>query len=316
LESFSSLRGERMSTGQDPAAIVPAVTEVRDVGRIPRLSVLNPKVPPIRSTDTLGCSGITAEILRTDDLHLGRFALQDISVAFLHRGSIEAHFELASISHSFSQGGILILPPDSTASFRLTDADCTIAYLRPDQLPGFDIAAFGRLEIVPQLDPVDLQVTFLLACIRDELEAECPGGRRLMESLALALATHIFGRYATGITSNRRFRGGLTARQVRRAQHTMTSALDQSVPLARLAEDAGLSPWYFCRAFKKSTGLSPHRWMRMNRLEQARTLMADDRRSLTSIAIDLGFSSLSHFSSTFKQATGISPTVYRRRSQS
>jgi AraC family transcriptional regulator len=47
-------------------------------------------------------------------------------------------------------------------------------------------------------------------------------------------------------------------------------------------------------------------------LQQARQLLADNRRSLTSIAIELGYASLSHFSAAFKQATGISPTGYRR----
>jgi AraC family transcriptional regulator len=95
----------------------------------------------------------------------------------------------------------------------------------------------------------------------------------------------------------------------------MTAVPDRNVPLATLARDAGLSPWYFCRAFKKSTGLSPRRWMLMTRLQQARALLADDRRSLTSIAGEMGFASLSHFSAAFKQATGFSPTVYRRNSE-
>jgi len=92
----------------------------------------------------------------------------------------------------------------------------------------------------------------------------------------------------------------------------MLATLDESVPLATLAQEAGLSPWHFCRAFKQSTGLSPHRWTRDRRLQQARQLLADNRRSLTSIAIELGYASLSHFSAAFKQATGISPTGYRR----
>jgi AraC family transcriptional regulator len=281
-----------MSAGNDPDAIESVLSGFHNVSRVQRLSFLEPELQPIRSTDNLQCGGIVAEILRLPgEKRTPRFA---------------------SINHSFGQGGIFILPPDSVATFKFSETDCTIAYLRPDRLAGFDMDAFGRLEIVPQLDPIDLQVTFLLACIREELEAGYPGGRRLMENLGLTLATHIFTRYASPTSSRCRFRGGLTARQVRRAQGTMLSALDQSVPLARLAQDAGLSPWYFCRAFKRSTGFSPHRWMRMKRLDQARALLADNHRSLTSIAIDLGYASLSHFSAAFKQATGYSPTRYRR----
>ncbi|MEZ2147529.1 helix-turn-helix transcriptional regulator, partial [Bradyrhizobium sp. DN5] len=58
-----------------------------------------------------------------------------------------------------------------------------------------------------------------------------------------------------------------------------------------MASDAGLSRFHFCRAFKESTGLSPHGWLRQHRLEQAMTMLRDSDDAVVSIAAALGYSS-------------------------
>jgi AraC family transcriptional regulator len=124
--------------------------------------------------------------------------------------------------------------------------------------------------------------------------------------------THLVMRYGVKPVQGPLVRGGLTSRQLRRAQDIMTTTLDEGMLLAGLAQEVGLSPWHFSRAFRQSTGMSPQRWIRERKLERAQQLLADEHRSLTSIAVDLGYASLSHFSTAFKRATGISPRLYRR----
>ena len=62
---------------------------------------------------------------------------------------------------------------------------------------------------------------------------------------------------------------------LRRAIERLRSDSDADVSLAALASDAGLSRFHFCRAFKESTGLSPHAWLRQHRLEQAMNMLRD-----------------------------------------
>jgi AraC family transcriptional regulator len=55
----------------------------------------------------------------------------------------------------------------------------------------------------------------------------------------------------------------------------LRSDSDADVSPAALASDAGLSRFHFCRAFKESTGLSPHAWLRQHRLDQAMNMLRD-----------------------------------------
>jgi len=255
---------------------------------------------------------VTEAYKTLSDIELEPFSLEDAVIIFVHKGVIETNLLFAGVQQALSQGGLAVLPSATAMTLRLCNADFTVAYLKPDDIPFIQTSLFQGREIVLQLDPHDVQLAMLLGCIREEMQSGFPGGRAYFESLGLAVATHTYGRYGTAAISAGTFRGGLTARQVRRAQNTMLNALDKSVPLAALAREARLSPSHFCRAFKQSTGVSPHRWAQEQRFERARRLMADDRMTITSIALMLGFASLSHFSAAFKRATGASPSHYRR----
>ncbi|OAF12943.1 hypothetical protein AYJ54_45175 [Bradyrhizobium centrolobii] len=72
-----------------------------------------------------------------------------------------------------------------------------------------------------------------------------------------------------------------------------------------MASDAGLSRFHFCCAFKESTGLSPHTWLRQHRLEQAMTMLCDTDGS---VAAALGCSSRTAFAAAFRKLTGETPS--------
>jgi AraC family transcriptional regulator len=115
-------------------------------------------------------------------------------------------------------------------------------------------------------------------------------------------------------TSNKKTqaRGGLAGWQQRAVASYIEDHLDESIPLAKLAELARLSPYYFCRAFKESFGLPPHRYHTGRRIERAKALLAEATQSVTQIGLSLGFSETSSFTATFRKTTGTTPTAYRR----
>jgi AraC family transcriptional regulator len=93
----------------------------------------------------------------------------------------------------------------------------------------------------------------------------------------------------------------------------LRSDSDTDVSLAALALDAGLSRFHFCRAFKESTGLSPHAWLRQHRLEQAMNMLRDTEAPIALVAAELGYSSQTAFAAAFRRLTGETPSDWRRR---
>lgn len=83
--------------------------------------------------------------------------------------------------------------------------------------------------------------------------------------------------------------------------------------LKALAALLGLAETRFCKAFRASMGIPPHQWIIRNRTERAKTLLAERELTLTDIAYACGYSSSSHFSTSFGDATGMTPSQYRRR---
>jgi AraC family transcriptional regulator len=109
--------------------------------------------------------------------------------------------------------------------------------------------------------------------------------------------------------------GGLSPTALRRALERLKSNDDADVSLAALASDAGLSRFHFCRAFKESTGLSPHAWLRQRRIEQAMTMLRDSDASVVSVATALGYASQTAFAAAFRKLTGETPSNWRRRAR-
>jgi len=107
-------------------------------------------------------------------------------------------------------------------------------------------------------------------------------------------------------------RGSLAVWRQRIVAAYIEEHLAEPIALAALAKLVHLSSYYFCRAFKQSFGISPHRYHIKRRIERAKTLLADPASSVTDIALQLGFSETGSFSAAFRHTTGTTPTEYRR----
>jgi AraC family transcriptional regulator len=90
---------------------------------------------------------------------------------------------------------------------------------------------------------------------------------------------------------------------------------DDPIDLAAQARQAGLSPWHYLRMFSAVLGVTPHQYLVRSRLRRAAGLLADPARSVTDIALDVGFDDLSNFVRSFRRAAGVSPGAFRRASR-
>lgn len=107
-------------------------------------------------------------------------------------------------------------------------------------------------------------------------------------------------------------RGGLSRFALRQVRELIAARLGGTLRLAQLAAAAGLSASHFSRAFKISTGLSPHAYVRHCRLEEAKRLLSTSSLPLADIARRTGFGGPAQLSTQFRAGTGTTPSAFRR----
>jgi AraC family transcriptional regulator len=86
----------------------------------------------------------------------------------------------------------------------------------------------------------------------------------------------------------------------------------ESLALEDVARQVDLSAFHFLRLFSRVIGVTPHQYLLRSRLAHAARLLAQDERTVTDIALDVGFADLSNFVRTFGRAAGISPQAFRK----
>jgi AraC-like DNA-binding protein len=79
-----------------------------------------------------------------------------------------------------------------------------------------------------------------------------------------------------------------------------------------VASQAGMSRFYFCKTFKKETGLSFTNYLSRFRVEKAKNLLLNRNYRVSEIGYEVGFESLTQFNRVFKNIAGQSPTGYRQ----
>jgi AraC family transcriptional regulator len=107
--------------------------------------------------------------------------------------------------------------------------------------------------------------------------------------------------------------GGLAAWQALQAKAMIEKHLSERLPIAEIASAVRLSSSHFARAFKRSIGCPPHRYMLIRRIEHAKERMQTGEESLAQIALSCGFSDQAHFTRCFKRCEGETPTGWFRR---
>ena len=96
------------------------------------------------------------------------------------------------------------------------------------------------------------------------------------------------------------------------AAHWIDAHSSEDIDLDRIATAAGLSPFHFLRLFSGVLGVTPHQYLVRSRLRNAARLLADAERSVTEIALHVGFADLSNFVRSFHRAAGVSPRGFRK----
>lgn len=105
----------------------------------------------------------------------------------------------------------------------------------------------------------------------------------------------------------------LSPAQISRAIDLMTGQDEADLSLSALASGTDLTPRQFAKAFRRSTGDVPDRWLRHHRVERAKTMMRETRMPIAQVALACGFASPAHFARVFAASVGVTPSVWRRQ---
>ena len=100
---------------------------------------------------------------------------------------------------------------------------------------------------------------------------------------------------------------------VRNAKNFIHRHLGEQMSLETVATAVNVSPFHFCKLFKRATGLTFTDFVNRARVEKAKRLLMRPSARITEIAYDVGFQSLSHFNRSFRRIADESPSEFRSR---
>ena len=101
--------------------------------------------------------------------------------------------------------------------------------------------------------------------------------------------------------------------QVERIRNYIGRNIFRKITLADLAEYMEMSPNYLCNLFTAQSGISIHQYIQREKMDVACNLLQHTDRSISDIAMYMGFQTQSNFSAIFRKWKGMTPTEYRRR---
>lgn len=149
------------------------------------------------------------------------------------------------------------------------------------------------------------------------LQAEFQQGKPTniyVESISNLLLVHLLRHYSTTDSIASLPSARLSPQKLQQTRSYLQENLERSVSLSELAGVVELSPSRFARAFKQTTGTSPHKYIVECKIAKAKELLKNPQLSIADISYTLNFSSQSHFTSVFRRLTGTTPHIYRQNS--
>ncbi|MDQ8730052.1 AraC family transcriptional regulator [Bradyrhizobium sp. LHD-71] len=155
----------------------------------------------------------------------------------------------------------------------------------------------------------DAVISSLLTSIRTDIAQERIPGAAYMEHVAALILLRLA--MLRGASPQPARGGRLSRRALNRVQDYIDANLDTDIALSDLAAVARLPGDTFARQFKVTTGRAPYAYVIERRIRRAEQLLADTDHEIGAIALSLGFSSQSHFTTTFRRLSGTTPRNYR-----
>ncbi len=225
---------------------------------------------------------------------------------------------LNGVEHRLFAGDMAFLPGEALHSIAPENNDCQYdCALVELPAPGgrftdsvTDGILKGQLVITPTLSFTDARPVWeALTRLMDLHRAD----KMPQPWISLGMVYQLFGRLVQGGHYSEAPRANEELSRWAALYDHIEAHFAEKLTLEGLAQVAGLSPKYLCRAFAKLAGTTPLSFLNEYRLDMARRLLSASTDSVSQIAASCGFQDQSYFVKQFRQRFGVTPGAYRRR---
>lgn len=174
-------------------------------------------------------------------------------------------------------------------------------------------SVFGDREVSARVGYRDTLLHRLVERLAGQSHQDGAAALLFRQSIAQTIQLHVSDMYAAPRTQIRRALGKsrLDSRDQQVVIDYLHTELDHRIDLDRLADLVDMTQTRFLSAFTAAFGTTPHQYLIAQRIARAKELLSTSPASITEIAAAVGFSTPSHFATTFKQRVGITPSTYR-----
>jgi AraC family transcriptional regulator len=286
---------------------------IADIGEVS--STQKDGAPPtiLASGRAPGESGVSVVSLRYQGSAHFRAHLRQHLVAFVSKTRIKCRAAGRALHHNAHEGSLAICPAGlDTSAEADQDLNALFVAVRPDK---FALAAAeeGTLEaaLIGRLCGHDQTLLDLAGVLARESREGYPHGTLFWNETADHFVDILATRHAMGTRKKRN--GPLTTDILRRLKEFVIEHLDEPLDVATLAEMTNRSQFHFSRAFTRSVGVSPHRYVVHLRLQRAVEMVRGRKFGLAEIAAKTGFADQSHLTRWVRRVHGVSLTQIMAR---
>jgi AraC family transcriptional regulator len=265
---------------------------------------------PEQCLEQTPCSSLCRDYADWEQLSLIYYPQRSYSDRF---AAEQRHLICVCLNESVMPGNISIYPADIMQTFTgESQSDLLLLYLKPTliQQIGAQVYPGLQLELNSAFSIVDPFIYQLAIGLKTVLETDTAHSKYYGDTIANTLALHLLYRYCSHYTPCSKCNNTLSQQQLQRISDYLSENLHRNISLAELANLVHLSSFHFARTFKQTTGIAPHHYHILRRVERAKQLLVEKRQGLAEIAYTVGFANQGHFSRHFKQIVGVTPKQF------